>query len=98
MPLYGYCCTSCDNKFDLFLNIDERDRPINESCEKCNNNTVVRDYSGFSQPVAVDMGMTPNKKTNGQWNQLMTKMKKGLSPRFHDRLDRASDHRGTRWH
>jgi|688.fasta_scaffold95247_2 putative FmdB family regulatory protein len=98
MPLYGYCCTSCDNEFDRFLAIDERDRPLNEECDKCKNKTVVRNYTGFTQPIAVDVNNTPNKKTNGQWSQLMNKMKKGISPKYHDRLDRASDNRGTRWH
>jgi putative FmdB family regulatory protein len=98
MPLYGYCCDKCDNKFDKFLSINDRNIPLVENCSKCDGGKIIRDYSGFSQSVGVDVSLTPDTKTNGQWSKLMTKMKKGLSPRFHHNLDKTANHTGARWH
>jgi len=41
--------------------------------------------------------VTPNSKTGGDWNELMTKMKKGLPKAAHANLDRASDRNLRRW-
>lgn len=92
MPVYGFCCDKCENKFDEFLSINDRDRPLNQKCSKCNEGMIVRDYTGFSQSIGVDANVTPDKKTNGQWSQLMTKMKKGLSPKYHAALDKTQNH------
>ena len=97
MPLYGFYCDRCENKFDRFLSIDDRDKPLHEVCEKCGENSIKRDYTGFKQAVSVDANVTPDKKTGGQWSELMKKMKKGLSPIYHENLDRATNQSGTRW-
>ena len=98
MPVYGYRCEKCDEKFDEFLSVNDRDNPTKEKCKKCDELSIVRDYAGFTQSIGVDSNVTPDKKTNGQWSQLMTKMKKGLSPKYHHSLDRTANHSGTRWH
>lgn len=98
MPTYAYYCTSCENKFDRFLSMDDREIPLSEACEKCGCSAIARDYTSFSQPISSDMNLTPDKKTGGQWSQLMNKMKKGTSPRYHKTLDMATNRRGTKWH
>jgi putative FmdB family regulatory protein len=98
MPTYGFICNDCKHSFDLFLKIDERDSPTTEACPSCKNlNTVSRSFDGFTQSIGSDATFTANKATGGQWNELMGKMKKGLSRRYHDRLDQASSRTAIRW-
>jgi putative FmdB family regulatory protein len=97
MPTYAFRCEKCENTFDKFLSISEREQPLSESCEKCGCKNIVRDFTNYSQPIGTDMNFTPDKKTGGQWSQLMGKMKKGLAPRYHKSLDKASDRRGSKW-
>jgi putative FmdB family regulatory protein len=97
MPNYGYICQNCNHEFDRFCSIDDREKPLSEACEKCTEHKIVRNYTGFVQGVASDINMTPNKKTGGQWNQLMNRMKKGMPKRFHKNLDIASNRSGKKW-
>jgi putative FmdB family regulatory protein len=97
MPTYPYRCEKCDDTFDLYLKIDERDNPLNENCAKCGCKSIVRDYTTFKQPIASDTNMTPDKKTQGQWSQLMNRMKKGIPKRFHSTLDGSTDRSGRKW-
>ena len=97
MPTYPFSCEKCKNTFDLYLPMSEREQPLSEPCPKCNEMGVKRDYTSFSQPLASDTNMTPDKKTNGQWGRLMSRMKKGLNKKYHATLDNASNRTGRKW-
>ena len=97
MPMYEFICDKCAHSFDRFLSINERDIPLSEKCEKCNEESIKRSYNGFSQAVGSDANLTPNKATGGQWNELMGRMKKGIGKRHHKNLDQASSNTGRYW-
>lgn len=98
MPNYGFVCEKCEHKFDEFLSIEEREKPLTKKCPSCNKKGgVKRDYADFTQPIGSDATLTPNKATGGQWNELMGRMKKGLAKRHHKNLDIASSRTGRYW-
>ena len=47
--------------------------------------------------MKTDTTMTANKKTGGQWNELMTRMKNYTPDRYHTRLDTATSRTGRRF-
>ena len=47
--------------------------------------------------MEADSTLTANKKTGGQWNELMHKMKDYTPNRYHDKFDKASSNSGKRW-
>jgi putative FmdB family regulatory protein len=98
MPNYGFLCENCDKTFDCFLKIDERNDPILEECPHCKTKgKIAKDYSSLSQSLNSDSNLTPNNKTGGQWNELMSKMKHNIPKRYHGNLDSASNRSGRRW-
>ena len=97
MPTYSYICNGCGNKTEQFLPISKREEPLSETCEKCGKQEIKRDFENQTVALASDAMVTPNSKTGGAWNELMTKMKKGLPQHAHANLDRASDRSLRRW-
>jgi putative FmdB family regulatory protein len=97
MPNYAFICDACGDRFEKFLPVSGREAPLNESCTKCNHQSIRRNYDNQTVSLAADMLVTPNSKTGGAWNELMTKMKKGLPKSTHSNLDRASDRSLRRW-
>ena len=97
MPNYDFICDACGSKFDKFLPISERENPLKEPCSKCGEIKIRRNYDNQTVSLASDSMVTPNSKTGGAWNELMTKMKKGLPKHTHANLDRASDRSLRRW-
>lgn len=98
MPNYGFICDKCEYSFDELLSITERELPLSKACPNCKKKkSVRRQYDSFSQPIGSDATLTPNKATGGKWNELMTKMKRGVSKRFHKNLDSASSRTGRYW-
>jgi putative FmdB family regulatory protein len=97
MPNYEFICDGCKNIFEKFLPISERERPLGEKCSSCGEIKVRRNYDGQVVSLASDALVTPNSKTGGDWNELMTRMKKGLPKSAHSNLDRASDRNLRRW-
>jgi len=94
MPIYSFLCESCSCEFDKFLSIDNRKNPETEQCPACNKKTVK------SVPALIeifsDSTLTANKKTKGDWNKLMDRIKKGVPKRVHSNLDKASSRTGRR--
>ena len=98
MPVYGFICGKCNHSFDEVLRIDDREIPLNKPCPSCKKKkSVRRQYDGFTQSVSSDATLTPNKATGGKWNELMGRMKKKLSKRYHKNLDQASSNTGRYW-
>lgn len=98
MPNYGFICKKCEHRFDCYLKMDEREQPLSEPCPSCKKKkSITREYDSFTQPIASDTNLTPNKATGGKWNELMGRMKKGISKRYHKNLDVASSQTGRYW-
>ena len=98
MPTYDFTCDSCSHKFEKTLMISERDQPISEPCPKCQKEGEVRRDWSFTTPgLASDTTLTADKKTGGQWGELMGRMKKNIPERYQGRLDRTTSHTGNRW-
>jgi len=95
MPNYEFNCEECGFVFCRLLEIDNRNQPLNESCEKCGCNKISRNYSAIG--IFSDNTCNANKKTGGQWNELMSKMKSKLPKRYHENLDTASSRSGRLW-
>jgi len=95
MPTYDYKCSACENLWEEFSLINDRDQPTNNPCPECGKEEVTREVTGYG--ICVDTNVTPNKKTGGQWNELMQKMNKTLSKDPQAGLDRASSRSGQRW-
>jgi len=95
MPNYEFKCDDCGNIFSRFLKIEERNQPLSESCVKCGCSRMNRNYSAIG--ILSDSTQTANKKTGGQWNELMAKIKPKIPKRYHKNLDEASSRNGRRW-
>ena len=96
MPSYDYRCESCEKIWDDYKTVSARDEPCKENCPHCKKKKVVRHIGEFPS-TATDSNLTANKKTGGQWNELMHKMKSYTPDRFHDKLDKASSQSGRKW-
>ena len=98
MPNYGFLCEKCSEKFDCLLPMNKRDDPLLENCPKCNEvGFVIKDFSGIRCSLNSDSTLTPDKATGGKWSELMSRMKTGVSKRYHKNLDQASSRTGRRW-
>ena len=97
MPNYGFVCEGCEKSFDVLTSIANRDNPLNEACPHCNKKgKIVKDFQGIRCSLSADMTLTPDKATGGRWSELMGKMKKGLAPRYHKKIDAATNMTGRR--
>jgi putative FmdB family regulatory protein len=97
MPNYGFICESCNHAFEQLLPIKDREIPLNESCPKCNQKKVAKDFGQMRQALSSDNTFNANKATGGQWNELMSRMKRGVPKRYHENLDSASERTGRSW-
>ena len=96
MPNYDYKCAKCEHAFEDFQSYDDREKPCGEPCPECGAMEVKKTIGGFPG-LAADSTLTPDKKTGGQWNELMHKMKDYTPNRYHDKFDKASYNSGKRW-
>ncbi len=100
MPIYEYYCedTQCNHEFEKMLGMSSRDTPTTEPCPECGKKTIKKGVSATT--MGVDMNLTPDKATGGDWSRLMDKVKKTASPKYHAGLDAATDnnagHLGSR--
>lgn len=98
MPNYGFICEKCEHQFDEILSISDRETPIEKPCPNCKKKKCVkRNYNDYSQKIGSDATLNANKATGGKWNELMGRMKKGISKRYHKNLDIASSRSGKYW-
>jgi putative FmdB family regulatory protein len=96
MPIYEYYCDKCEETFEEILPMAKYDEPTTEPCPGCQLTGTIHRGVPSSIQTGVDANVTPNKKTGGQWGQLVDKMKKGLPPSHHAQFDRASSNTGKR--
>ena len=98
MPNYGFKCEKCEKSFDVLLSISNRDNPLSEPCPHCLcEGNIIKDFQSIRCSLSADASLTPDKATGGQWSELMGKMKKGLAPRYHGKLDAATSRSRRRW-
>ena len=98
MPNYGFICEKCDHVFEDILSIVDREKPLNEKCPNCGKKKgIKRNYNDYTQKIGSDATLNANKATGGKWNELMGRMKKGISKRYHNNLDIASSRTGKYW-
>ena len=96
MPTYDYRCNACEHMFEAFHLMNEDNPPAKEPCPECGKKEVTK---AVSKPAGLgaDHNLTPDKKTGGQWNELMNKVKDYTPERFHGKLDKSSSQTGKRW-
>ena len=97
MPSYDYMCEACNETRDDFQMISSRDAPCKKPCPHCKKKKVKRTLPTEFPQMEADSTLTANKKTGGQWNELMHKMKDYTPNRYHDKFDKASSNSGKRW-
>jgi len=97
MPNYDYKCAKCEHAFEDFLSYDDREKPCGEPCPECGAEEVQKIIGGFPG-LAADSTMTPDKKTGGQWSEMMNKVKKGIPKKYHGGIDKSTNMNGKRWY
>jgi len=97
MPTYDYNCKKCSNIFEEYRTVDERLAPLKAPCPKCGEIGCIQKTVGSFPGIGVDLTLTADKKTNGQWSELMTKVKESVPERMRGKLDKGSNMRGHRW-
>lgn len=97
MPSYDYMCEACNETWDDFQMMSSRDAPCKKPCPHCKKKKVKRTLPTEFPQMEADSTLTANKKTGGQWNELMGKMKDYTPNRYHDKFDKASSNSGKRW-
>ena len=97
MPNYDYKCAKCEHTFESFLSYDDREKPCGEPCPQCSAEEVTKTIGGFPG-IASDSTLTPDKKTGGQWSEMMNKVKSNIPPKYHSGLDKSTNMSGKKWH
>ena len=90
-------CEACDETWEDFHMVSGRDKPCKKPCPHCKKKKVKRTLPTEFPQMGVDQTLTANKKTGGQWNELMNKVKDYTPERFHGKLDKSSSQSGKRW-
>ena len=93
MPLYDYRCSECELDFSEVTSVARRD---SMKCPECGKKKCVSRSGVYETSMGVDMNVTPDAKTGGDFSRLMDKIKHGgqVPQRYHDSLDKASSRRG----
>ena len=93
MPLYDYRCSECELDFSEVTSVASRD---SMKCPECGKKKCVSRSGVYETSMGVDMNVTPDKKTGGDFSRLMDKIKQGgqVPQRYHESLDKASSRRG----
>jgi len=95
MPLYDYRCEKCNVIWEENLSVSNREAPCSEKCPHCKKKGGVKKHVGGFPSVGIDTTLTADKKTGGQWNEIMNRIKDGTPDRYHDNLNHNMT--GTKW-
>tara|TARA_R110000765_G_scaffold300786_1_gene395315 strand:- start:64 stop:306 length:243 start_codon:yes stop_codon:yes gene_type:complete len=72
-------------------------KPTKEPCPECGKKEVTKSWAGVTPGIGCDMTLTPDKKTGGQWSEMMGRIKKGLPKKYHGKIDKSTNMHGSRW-
>jgi putative FmdB family regulatory protein len=97
MPNYDYLCEACNHPFEAFAPYEDREKACEEKCSQCGEKKVIRIIGGFPG-LAADTTLTPDKKTGGQWSEMMEKVKSGIPKQYHKNIDKSTNMSGKRWY
>jgi len=97
MPNYDYMCEACSHCFEELISYEDRETPTKNPCPQCGEKKVIKKIGGFPG-LAADSTLTPDKKTGGQWSEMMNKIKSGVPKRYHSNLDKSTNMNGKRWY
>ena len=78
------------------MTYEEREKPCDEPCPECGAVGVKKTIGGFPG-LATDSTLTPDKKTGGQWSEMMNKVKSGIPKKYHGGIDKSTNMTGKRW-
>jgi putative FmdB family regulatory protein len=63
MPLYEYCCESCEHSFELLTSVTNRDKALKKPCPECGEKKIKK---GFGVPITgANANITPEKMCPG---------------------------------
>jgi len=96
MPNYSYECQACKVRWDDLVTYENREMPCGEPCPHCDANEVKKIITGFPG-LAADTNLTPDKKTGGQWSEMMNRVKSNIPKRFHGGIDKSTNMTGRHW-
>ena len=97
MPTYDYRCNACEHIFESVQMMADDMKPTKEPCPECGEKEVIKSWAGTTPGIGVDMTLTPDKKTGGDWSEMMGRIKTGLPKRYQKGLDKSTDMSGQRW-
>jgi len=99
MPIYEYECDGCSHQFEESMSMSNDKVPCGEACPCCGEVGMVRKGFRTAPAGASDSTMTPDKKTGGQWSEMIERVKhSGQVPkRYHEKLDQSSKRTGRHW-
>ncbi len=97
MPNYDYLCEACDHAFEEFMTYEDREKPCKKPCPVCKEKKIIKTIGGFPG-LAADSTLTPDKKTGGQWSEMMEKVKSNIPKKYHNGLDKSTNMNGKRWY
>ena len=97
MPTYDYRCNACEHLFESVQMMADDMIPTKEPCPECGKKEVTKSWAGVTPGIGCDMTLTPDKKTGGQWSEMMSRIKKGLPKKYHGGIDKSTNMSGQRW-
>lgn len=75
MPIYNYECSECQNVFEAFRKISERNQASELTCPACNKQGV-SNYIMSAPMIVSDIGsIGPLGKTDSGWKEVLSKVK-----------------------
>lgn len=93
MPTYDFSCAKCAYKFEQFLSIADRNRPLDEPCPQCKAEGVIA-KSWIVPPVTgCDATLGPGQ----DFKEVMRKVARGTPKCYHERLERAAGLRARKY-
>jgi len=90
MPIYDYQCEACEVTWEENLTISNRDKPLKKKCPNCGEKKVKRAIHGFPG-LGVDTTLTADKKTGGQFSEMMERVKRYAPKSTHGSLGGSTE-------
>lgn len=47
MPTYEYFCQDCENKFEIWISLSEKEKGFKVNCPKCDSSKTVQVFGNF---------------------------------------------------